>query len=53
MRRVHILFFFLLLLPLTVSGQKQKQLVVLHTNDIHSTRNAERRAGEMSGPFVV
>lgn len=37
MRRVHILFFFLLLLPLTVSAQKQKQLVVLHTNDIHST----------------
>jgi 5'-nucleotidase len=37
MRRVHILFFFLLLLPLTVSGQKQKQLVVLHTNDTHST----------------
>ena len=37
MRRVHILFFILLILPLTVSGQKQKQLVVLHTNDIHST----------------
>jgi 5'-nucleotidase len=37
MRRVHILFFILLILPLTVSAQKQKQLVVLHTNDIHST----------------
>ena len=30
-------FYLLTFLPLTVSAQKQKQLVVLHTGDMHST----------------
>ena len=32
-----IYIFLLALLPLSVSAQKQKQLVVLHTGDMHST----------------
>ena len=35
MKSVYI--FLLALLPLSVSAQKQKQLVVLHTGDMHST----------------
>lgn len=37
MKRLHLIIFIALLSGLTVSAKKQKQLVVLHTNDTHST----------------
>ena len=37
MKRIYIVIFIALLTSLTVSAKKQKQLVILHTNDTHST----------------
>ena len=37
MKRIYIVIFMALLTSLTVSAKKQKQLVILHTNDTHST----------------
>ena len=37
MKRICIVIFIALLTSVTVSAKKQKQLVILHTNDTHST----------------
>ena len=37
MKRLHLIIFMALLSVLTVGAKKHKQLVVLHTNDTHST----------------
>ena len=37
MKRLHLIIFMALLSVLTVDAKKHKQLVVLHTNDTHST----------------
>ena len=37
MKRIYIVIFIALLTSVTVSAKKQKQLVILHTNDTHST----------------
>lgn len=37
MKRLHLIIILVLLTGLTVSGKKHKQLVILHTNDTHST----------------
>ena len=37
MKRLHLIIFMALLSLLTVGAKKHKQLVVLHTNDTHST----------------
>jgi 5'-nucleotidase len=37
MKRLHLIIIIVLLTGLTVSGKKHKQLVILHTNDTHST----------------
>ena len=37
MKRRYIVIFIVLLTSVTVSAKKQKQLVILHTNDTHST----------------
>lgn len=37
MKRLHLIIFIALLSGLTVSAKKHKQLVILHTNDTHST----------------
>ena len=37
MKRLHLIIFIALLSGLTVCAKKQKQLVILHTNDTHST----------------
>ena len=36
MRRLHLIIIMALLTAVTVSAKKQKQLVILHTNDTHS-----------------
>ena len=37
MKRLHLIIIIVLLTGLSVSAKKQKQLVILHTNDTHST----------------
>lgn len=37
MKRIHLIIFMALLSVLTVGAKKHKQLVILHTNDTHST----------------
>ena len=37
MKRLHLIIFIALLSGLTVGAKKHKQLVILHTNDTHST----------------
>ena len=37
MKRLHFIIYILLLSVLTVGAKKHKQLVILHTNDTHST----------------
>ena len=37
MKRLHLIIYILLLSVLTVGAKKHKQLVILHTNDTHST----------------
>lgn len=37
MKRIYIVIFIALMTSMTVSAKKQKQLVILHTNDTHST----------------
>ncbi len=37
MKRIHLIIIIALLSGLTASAKKQKQLVILHTNDTHST----------------
>ena len=37
MKRIHLIIFIALLSGLTVSAKGKKQLVILHTNDTHST----------------
>ncbi|MBQ9216007.1 MAG: bifunctional metallophosphatase/5'-nucleotidase [Prevotella sp.] len=37
MKRLHLIIILVLLTGLSVSAKKQKQLVILHTNDTHST----------------
>lgn len=37
MKHIYIVIFIALLTSVTVSAKKQKQLVILHTNDTHST----------------
>ena len=37
MKRIHLIIIIALLSGLTVSAKKQKELVILHTNDTHST----------------
>jgi len=37
MKRLHLIIFMALLSVITVSAKKHKQLVILHTNDTHST----------------
>ncbi len=37
MKRVHLIIFIVLLTSLSVVAEEQKQLVILHTNDTHST----------------
>ena len=37
MKRLHLIIIIALLSALTATAKKQKQLVILHTNDTHST----------------
>ena len=37
MKRLHLIIIVALLSVFAVSAKKQKQLVILHTNDTHST----------------
>ena len=37
MKRLHLIIYIILLSGLTVSAKGKKQLVILHTNDTHST----------------
>ena len=37
MKRLHLIIIIALLSGLTASAKKDKQLVILHTNDTHST----------------
>lgn len=37
MKRIHLIIYIILLTGLTVSAKGKKQLVILHTNDTHST----------------
>ena len=37
MKRLHLIIFIALLATVSADAKKQKQLVILHTNDTHST----------------
>ena len=37
MKRIHLIIFIALLSGLTISAKGKKELVILHTNDTHST----------------